>query len=108
VVICTVGCHRPDPATDRLPVASEAIIYTSRPNPDYNRIWITTPPGEIPPGHAVVDPTTGTRVRIVADDQPDEKGVPGDRKVIVRVVEGEFVGITGTIDRDNLRPISTR
>lgn len=91
------GCHS-DPESGRLATGTEVMLYDE----DFGAI-----PVEVPGEMSSVVPV-GTKVAVLADDEPDPKDekMLKLRKVRISVKEGKFVGTVGTVSRRYLRPVA--
>lgn len=99
LTLTLAGCGV-DPATCRLGAGSEAI---GRAEPGGVVGLMDLPPGSgILRGWDFAVMPAGTRVRVVADDEHEDR--PGARRVRVLVLEGDRQGTPARIWREQLRP----
>lgn len=125
VLLLASGCGKGDPASSRLAVGSEAIVVAPErvDDPDNQEVIDLTDgkAAKVPKAYMkyLSDPTTslgllpGLRVRISADDKPEEvrKGQPADadgvvdrRPVQVYLLDGDHEKRAGYLQRNMLRP----
>lgn len=95
------GCDS-DPELRRLKTGQEALAF--------DKHEAKVPMSGIPQSKGVAGfdigfVLVGTKLRVIEDAGNDLEEFPGQRKVDVVPLEGEFEGVAGKIYRKNLRPI---
>jgi hypothetical protein len=94
------GCNS-DPAMSRLPMGSNAMLYSAT----ANEVIVADQPATKVKGIKLVP--VGTRVTILADDaEPFVLSGKDLRDVRISVNQGPFQGYVGKVDRHELRPVT--
>lgn len=94
-----------DPVSSRLAMGDSALAVGNRKGAETIVFQSDNArPDELTGDTALVSIAVGTRLRVVSDDGESESPKPGQRKVMVLVLEGPQDGISGLVLRNAIRP----